>query len=65
MERRIDRRLLFFGRYFLEVLIMKRNFAANDFLERHPRRFVFGGIDVDARARTTLQLFAAFGRKDN
>ena len=50
---------------FADFVEMKRNLAANDFFQGDARRFVFCRIDVDARARTPLKLFAALGGQND
>jgi len=39
---------------------MKGHGTLNNFFERNARRLVFSRVDINARARTALQLFAAF-----
>src|SRR5437763_10261661 len=52
--------LTLFRRFFLAVgFPVELDLAADDFLQGDAGCFVFGGIDVDARPRAALKLFAA------
>src|SRR6185503_20247592 len=58
-------RLGFYDLFFVDVLEMKRDGAANHFFQSNTSRFVFGSVDIDPRSCAALKLFAAFSGKDD
>ena len=56
---------VFFELFITISLQMKRHRALDDFLQRNPSRFMFGGINIDAWSRPALKLFASLCGQDD